>query len=296
MVITAQLIQAGMALVPVPLKEKGPNLKNWNLPGNCVTDTRHAAQFSGINVGLAHAYCKPTPTCAIDVDHYKHGKAWLATHGIDLGNLLFSSDAVVILSGKKYSLKLLYRLPPGSSALESKKIVGPDGKSAIEFRCASKDGKTVQDLLPPSLHPAGRSYEWTGSGNPLEIPEIPADLICLWQMLISNGSRVSARRYPQSTKQSQRQESPRQVATMTDALCHISADCTYEHWRNIVWAILSTGWTCAEDVARNWSLSAPDRYNEDAFWLLANSYIPNHTNPISAGTIVHYARFGGWNG
>jgi hypothetical protein len=76
----------------------------------------------------------------------------------------------------------------------------------------------------------------------------------------------------------------------------IDADCDYETWRNIVWAVLSTGWSCAEDIAYEWSKSAPDRFDEDAFWLVANSYTPDHTSPITVGTIYHFAWLGGWNG
>jgi hypothetical protein len=77
---------------------------------------------------------------------------------------------------------------------------------------------------------------------------------------------------------------------------YINADCPYETWRNVVWAVLSTGWKRAEAIAQAWSSSAPDRYNDDAFWLVANSYMPNHSNPISLGTVYHHARTGGWNG
>jgi hypothetical protein len=217
----------------------------------------------------------------------------LNTHGIDLDDHLHASDAVVIHSGKKLSLKLLYRLPINCKPLESKKIIGPDGLSAIEFRCATKDGKTVQDVLPPSIHPDGHQYQWIGKGDPLRLPEISIKLLNLWLLIIDNGSRVSQRErsithYPQP-------ETPRQVALIRAALNYISADCNYEKWRNIIWAILSTGWTCAEDIALDWSKSAPNRFEDDSFWLVSNSYLPDHPTPITVGTIYHTARAGGWN-
>lgn len=292
----ADMIRAGWGLIPIPPRQKGPTTSGWNKREHCVMDVENASQLEGINIGLAHAYCKPSPTCAIDIDNYKPAKQWFATHGLDLNELLLASGAPVIWSGKQYSLKILYRLPESTAALESKKINGLDGKSILEFRCATKDGKTVQDVLPPSIHPDGHQYRWLSDGDPLQIPELPPTLLTLWQSLIANRCRVATRKFSFEHTAHRRQETPRQVAIIKSALDHISADCSYEIWRNIVWATLSTGWNCAESLAQSWSQTAPDRYDEDAFWLVANSYMPNHANPISVGTLYYHARKGGWNG
>lgn len=296
MTSTPELLHAGMALVPIPYGQKGPTTKNWNLREHCLTAVNQWDTAVIMNVGLAHAYCTPAPTCAIDIDFYPDAKPWLAMHGIDIDVLLKAGDAVVISSGKKFSIKLLYQLPQGTAPLESKKIIGISGKTALEFRCATKDGKTVQDVLPPSLHPDGHHYEWVGDGNPLLLPVIPQALLQVWQQLISNTSRVSIRRCSLSPGQYFRPETPRQIATIKAALSHISADCDYDKWRNVVWAILSTGWLCAEDIAYAWSKTATNRFEEDAFWMVANSFIPGHPNQITVGTIYFHARPGGWNG
>lgn len=290
------LVDLGWALVPIPYGCKGPQTKNWNIQKCCVTSPSQVSKLEGMNIGLAHAYCTPTPTCAIDIDFYPDAKPWLAMHGIDIDALLVDGDAVVISSGKKYSIKLLFKLPPNTAPLESKKIVGLSGKTALEFRCASKDGRTVQDVLPPSLHPDGRHYEWVGNGNPLLLPEIPQALLQVWQQLICNGSRVALRRFPLNYGQYVRPDTPRQLATINSALNHISADCDYDKWRNVVWAILSTGWLSAGDIAYAWSKTSPKRFEEDAFWMVANSFIPGHPNQITVGTIYFHARAGGWNG
>ena len=292
----ARLIQSGMALVPIPLGSKGPNTQNWNLRTNCVTSPDQANLLDGKNVGLAHAYCTPSPTCALDIDNYPNAKDWLASHDIYLDSLWKAQDAVVIWSGKKNSLKLLYKLPGNISPLETKKIVGSSGTSTLEFRCATKDGKTVQDVLPPSMHPDGHQYRWMGSGDPTNIPEIPQSLLKVWLELIAKCGRVSKRQGAFGRISHLRQETPREIAMIEDALKHIDADCDYETWRNIVWGVLSTGWTCAEDLAITWSQSAPERFEDDAFWLVANSYIPGHQNQITVGSIYYYARLGGWNG
>jgi putative DNA primase/helicase len=291
-----EMIEAGWSLVPVPHGKKGPVHDGWNNRPSCIADIKKLSRLNGGNLGIAHAYCTPSPTCAIDIDHYKNAGLWLGSIGVDIKSLLIAKDAVVIWSGKRYSLKLLYRLPEGTPALESKKINGIDGKTALEFRCGTKDGKTVQDVLPPSVHPSGNQYRWLGGNSPLMLPVIPESLLQIWRELILNGARVSERRSAEGGGQLHRLESPREIATINEALGHISADCSYDKWRSIVWAILSTGWDCAESIAQTWSESARHRYDEDAFWLLVNSYIPDLQNQITVGTIYFHARQGGWHG
>ncbi len=290
-----ELIASGLALVPIPFGQKRPATPGWNLPHKVIKHLEDAVRLEGMNVGLAHAYCDPSPTCALDVDHFPTADDWLSTHGIDLRELLFAHDSVVIQSGKRHSLKVLYRLPVGAKALETKQITGHDGGMAIEFRCATREGKTVQDVLPPSLHPEGTHYQWLGNGSPLFLPTIPDPLLDLWLGMIGNTLRVSKRRDLALVGVHQRQESPREVACLESALSFIDADCDYPTWRNIVWAILSTGWTCAEGIALRWSMSAPHRFDADKFWMVVNSYMPNRTNPITQGTVIHHARLGGWN-
>jgi len=296
MTSTSDMIRSGWALVPIPPRQKGPTTKGWNTRERCITTEEQLQMLKGINVGLAHAYCTPTPTCAIDVDNYKPAKAWLATHAIALDELLLTQTAVVIWSGKKYRLKLLYRLPEFTPPFVSKKINGKDGKSILEFRCATKRGKTVQDVLPPSMHPDGHQYRWLSEGNPLQLSVIPSELLGLWKTLSENKCRVATRTFFSENLTSKRQETPRQIAIIKEALGHISADCSYELWRNVIWAILSTRWQCAEDLALVWSQTAPDRFEWDAFWLVVNSYLPHHQRPISLGTVYHHARRGGWHG
>ena len=293
---TSSLLAAGLALVAIPRGRKAPTAFNWNHQSNVVTDQKKHHLLEGKNIGIAHVYCTPTPTCALDIDNYPAAKVWLATHGIDLDTLLQIQDAVVIWSGKKYSAKILYRLKDDSLPLESKKILDADGACALEFRCAAKNGKTVQDILPPSIHPDGHTYQWLGTGSPLDLPHIPMDLLNVWRLLIASKSRIANRKRSFATNYSLLPETPRQIATIQAALSHINADCDYETWRNIVWAILSTGWLCAEDIALAWSQTAQNRFEDDAFWLVANSYIPDLQNQITVGSIYFHARNGGWNG
>lgn len=87
-------------------------------------------------------------------------------------------------------------------------------------------------------------------------------------------------------------ESSPEVERVRDMLAHISADCPYEQWRTVVWSLLSTGWQCAEAIAREWSESAPERFEETAFKRVVSSYQPGH---VSLGSLVFLARQHGWS-
>jgi hypothetical protein len=83
-------------------------------------------------------------------------------------------------------------------------------------------------------------------------------------------------------------ESPAEIAKVQAALDQISADCPYPLWISILFALRSTGWTCAENLGRNWSMTAPHRYNTAVFdnvWLSAKPL-----GGISIGTLYYHAK------
>jgi len=90
------------------------------------------------------------------------------------------------------------------------------------------------------------------------------------------------------------EDTPRQRARLASMLACISADCAYERYRDVVWAILSLGWDDCADLAEAWCLTAPDRFDEVSFTALLDSYYPERSPSI--GTLIHLAREGGWHG
>lgn len=182
-----EYVEAGWALVQFAPGTKGPSGKQaegWNTRALAITDPQRVNGM--VQGGLLHAYSQ---TCSIDIDNVAEARPFLAAHGIDLDALLKARDAVQIVSGRPNRAKLLYHLP---APLVSKKLCRyeslVDGKKyhAIELRCAARNGASVQDVLPPSIHPdTGKPYEWrfgnemTGSWRAL--PEIPPKLLELWQ-------------------------------------------------------------------------------------------------------------------
>jgi hypothetical protein len=138
--------------------------------------TDGAAALAG--AGLLHAL---SGTCAIDIDNTTLANDWLAARGVNLDELLNAPDAVRISSGRPGRAKLIYRLKRPLATVK------PDG-SGIELRCATVSGSSVQDVLPPTVHPdTGKPYVWQ-YGEPLigdwrMAPPIPASLLALWRDL-----------------------------------------------------------------------------------------------------------------
>lgn len=171
-----EYIEHGWVLVPVKPGHKGPRTKGWNQRKNAITDPNY--QFH--SAGLAHAY---SGTCAIDIDDYEFAREWLAERDIDLDALFDAPESVHIVSGRGGHGKLLYALP---EPLASKTVAkNEEGKAALDLRCATSAGLTVQDVLPPSIHPdTGRPYEWQYGdsliGDWRNLPPIPEALHELW--------------------------------------------------------------------------------------------------------------------
>jgi len=283
------LLSSGLALVKIPKGTKAPVINEWNKRNNVITQPNESDLLNDSNIGLAHAYCNPSPTCAIDIDNLSDTRIWMQQNKIDLDSLLNASDAVSIFSGKSNSAKLIYRLPSTVGALKTKMIRNTEGKSMLEFRCASSDGLTVQDVIPPSIHPSGTQYQWGGKGSILDIPTIPKLLLDIWLSLLNPPPKQIQSAYLQPL------ESPREIARVQLALTFISADCDYETYRNVVWALMSTGWTNAIDLARNWCMTCMDRYREHGFELVVESYDPLREPRISLGTLFKLAKEGGFN-
>lgn len=182
MSLTHEYVANGMALVAIPSRLKGPLSVGWNKQDSVITDPMVASSLTE-NVGLAHAYNPSGPTMALDIDDLPMAKDWLKERGIDLDAYFAADDGVQIVSGKQGRAKFLFRLPPGIKPIRTVQIKDPKtGDMVLEFRCASANGLTVQDVLPPSIHPETRApYEWGGKGDWRNIPTIPSDLLKVWQ-------------------------------------------------------------------------------------------------------------------
>jgi hypothetical protein len=272
----------GMAYIALPSGYKSPIFEGWNLRKNCHRSADDSSCLSSGNVALAHAYCSPI-TCALDIDHMPSAKTWFDTRGIDLESLLDSSGGVIALSGRSNSVKAFYSMPSLTGALTSL-AVEVDGKIAFELRCASADGKTVCDVIPPSKHPCGTEYQWV-RGDLSSLAPLPLSILEIWEELLSVKRPVGYAKHHTSL------DTPRRVAILRELLCYINPDCDYHTWRDVVFSVLSTGYTDAEEIALEWSAQS-GKFDHRSFRSLVNSYRDGF---FSLGTVYHYATLGGYH-
>lgn len=280
-------IKAGWSLVPIPPGTKGPRNPGWNKRENSLISGSMLPP--GYGVGLAHAY---SGTCALDVDEWDSAVVLLAENGIDLQALYSAHDAVTIESGRKGHGKLLYRMPFGMT-LPSKTIKQEhEGtlRTIYELRCASQNGLTVQDVIPPSIHPdTNQPYQFGGKGRWDELPMCPIELLTYWDSLLQSDATKSI------PLQGQVNTSWDEVRS---ALFAISADCSRETWVSVGMALHAGGvqmqeldYACA--LWDEWSAQSLLKYKGpqdiQARWRSFRA-----EDGITLGTLFHHARLSGW--
>jgi hypothetical protein len=282
-------IKQGFYLVPIT-SGKGPKTANWNRKENCITDANLIPDHVG--VGLAHSY---SGTCSIDIDDWTVACQTLGFVGIDLKGLFDAPDSVAIHSGNPGHAKLIYRLPFGIT-LPSKKCIHttPEGikKNWIDFRCATADGLTVQDVLPGATrHPVTQQhYQWSGNGHYTNIPLIPGELLAYWRSIIDaeeqrtikvDGSQVSA-----------------SWDEIKQALTCISPDCDRDQWVTVLMALHYAGTVTnkldeALVVADEWSAQSATKYKGQQDILNSwRGFKPD--KGVTLGSLFHFAKQGGW--
>lgn len=277
-------IRHGFSLVPIPQGTKGPRTAGWNIKANAIKSQADLPQ--GWGIGLAHAY---SGTMAFDIDEWDTTAMVLGLQGIDLQALYDANDAVIVDSGRAGHGKLLYKMPLGM-ALPSKKII-INGITAYELRCATTNGLTVQDVLPPSIHPdTNQPYRWAGKGHWMRLPELPQSLLDLWHGLLE-------------------QDKVRTLATgdgidaswdeIRSAIECISPDCSREEWINVGMALHWAGThTNQLDQALHlwdeWSKPSPKYPAEKEIINQWVSFKSDKATAVKLGTLFHIAKQHGW--
>lgn len=286
MQIISQYIDQGWSLTPIPSGTKGPKSEGWNRKENQLKTINELPNYHG--VGLMHAY---SGTMALDIDNWDISISEFREKGIDLFSYSTASDSVIILSGKPGSAKFLYKMPFGL-VLPTKKVAR-EGREAYSFRCGTNEGLSVQDVLPPSIHPSGKPYQWAGLGHWSRLPMIPGPLLSLWYSLMQ--PEIVASPLPTS---------PANDASWDEvqaALLSIDPDVSRDEWIQVGMALHYYGYQTSQlDAAfslwNNWSRTSrlskyPGEHELLNQW---NSFRIDKTSTIKLGTMFHLAEKYGW--
>ena len=277
-------IRHGWSLVPIPAGTKGPRTPGWNLKPNALKNQTDLPP--GFGIGLAHAY---SGTMALDIDEWDSTTTALKQQGIDLQALYDANDAVIVDSGRAGHGKLLYQMPLGL-ALPSKKIL-INGITAYELRCATANGLTVQDVMPPSIHPdTMQPYRWAGKGHWMRLPTIPQPLLDLWQGMLA-------------------QDKERTIGTdealdaswedIASALASVNPDCSREEWVQVGMALKWAGEQTdqleqALMLWNDWSMPSPKYPGERDIAAQWFSFKNDKATAVKLGTLFHIAKQHGW--
>lgn len=277
-------IRHGWSLVPIPEGTKAPKKTGWNLRENSLkqqSDLPH-----GYGIGLAHAY---SGTMALDIDNWILADQELSKHGINIRQLYESLDSVAINSGKSGHGKLLFKMPSGMT-LPTKKVM-KDGVTIYELRCATVTGLTVQDVLPPSIHPETKQpYQWAGNGHWQRLPSIPDILLQHWQTLVEFDTTPSINTdTPIKSSWSE----------IKQALDFIPPDCSRQEWIQVGMALhwaatQSNELLTGREIWNDWSRDGVKYVSAKDVYYQYSTFKSDKLSTVKLGTLFSIASRYGW--
>lgn len=164
-----EYIEAGWSLCAIRPRSKEAYGSAWQKRPRAAD---HWTAHPDDGMGLIHGL---SGTCSIDLDDLECAAIALRAVGVDIEALLAAPDAVRLI-GKPGRGKLLYRAPAGLSRTA---LNWPSSEDGEPFAVLELRGGSVQDVLPPSIHPdTGEPYRWEGDWRSL--PALPPELLDVW--------------------------------------------------------------------------------------------------------------------
>ena len=171
--------------------------------------------------------------------------------------------------------------------------ISPSGKGIRMFALSRELFRGGNALKGRELYCSNRYVTVTGNSGLGEITDKTEELRKIHdQWFTKQHSRGSFSKKPLY----QTPETPRQVALVKEMLSFISSDCEYETYRNIIWALMSSNWSCAENLCYEWSIGCPSRFNQKTLSSLIKSYSTERSEKPTIASIVYLAKKGGWYG
>lgn len=273
----------GWALCDIPPGTKGPTVKGWNQ----LNYVAHGRQ----GVGLCHAW---SGTCTLDIDNYPVAFDWFKAQGVDLDLLLARADSVQIVSGRPNRAKLLFRLntPIASIGVAPYKAISKkSGKEevfhAAELRCATKNGLSVQDVLPPTIHPeTGKPYQWAYGddlvGHWSTLPDLPEKVLGIWMAQL--GDQTPVQQDSEAAPATSRGMSTEALQALLEK--HPAEECAYDDWLKVGQALHHETGGKGYQLWLSWSAKSRkhDASQMPAKW---RSFGGDHIkNPVTIGALL----------
>ena len=166
--------------------------------------------------------------------------------------------------------------------------ISPIG-SGIRIFALSK--KIVGKGQSPSgeMYNSGQFLTVTGHAQNFEVREATIQLIDIEKTWWPEKNKLGNTSVSEDQIKPVFPDTPRNRATLYMWLHAIPADCTYELYRNCVWAILSTEWQDAEELAYAWCQSAPQRFDPVNFVKVVQSYDTDHSKSITVRSLAYWS-------
>lgn len=185
-------------------------------------------------------------------------------------------------------------LPRARVVLELSRPLGADDRQRvsvkIEMVLRSSLGVDVANFdrsvyvgCQPFYTPVGDPASYVFDGQPIDV-----------DFYLNEVVNIESSEAPPHTASVSIIETPLNVQRLNRALSIVSSDVERSEWMRIVWSVRAHGWKCGESIARDWSKTAPDRFDEAGFQNVWQSFNPDREPRITAQEIYDRAAQLGW--
>jgi hypothetical protein len=157
-------VEAGLSVIPIPLKEKAPRIRNWQELKIGSSDVDRYFNGESLNIGI-HLGQPSGGLVDIDLD---------CPEAVELAERFLPTTSMVFGRTSRPRSHWIYNCP---DIEKGKKFQAPDGTTILEIR-----SKGQQTIFPPSVHPSGENIRFNPSRPPGMIPKaimISADVLRL---------------------------------------------------------------------------------------------------------------------
>lgn len=290
------LADAGYA--PLMLNGKRPTQKNWQ--ARAAAELRTAARSAPADSNFGVRCGEPAGSgivAALDFDIDDEASAERIIRALD-------ELEIPVRLGRPGRLLAVVRVANGTRNVDRKFRLLDGGECTVQLLA------TGRQFVAYGVHPdTGKRYTWPSRSivevAPEGLPSVKDPTVFVDRLMraagwepetaapSSSSSRPTINDEALAQPHAQDPETSENVERLRSALAAIPADCSYDEWRDMVFGVRSTGWRCAENLAREWSMTAPNKWDEEAFAKVATSY-RDRSDGVTVGTVFYSAQQHGW--